>query len=315
MMENYLNPNYIYTKKVAQALHFGVPVVALESTVITHGLPRPENLVLARELESIVVEESCVPATIALLEGNIHVGLTDEELIALSNFEKVRKISRRDIGLAAARKENGGTTVAGTLFIAHYAGISVFATGGIGGVHRNSPFDISADLPELSRTPMIVVCAGAKAILDLPATVEYLETSGVPIVGYQTEEFPAFYSKESGLPVTVSVQSVEEIAEIARTQWQLGIKSAVLVVVPPPPESALPYDHVKSIVEQALEELKQRNIIGPAVTPFLLQKVAKLSGGSSLASNLALLKNNARVASQIALVLSKGRDKKALRKI
>lgn len=314
-MEKLLNPNYVFNKKVAQALHFGAPVVALESTVITHGLPRPDNLALARELESIVVEESCVPATIALLDGKIHIGLTDDELTSLSEFEKVRKISRRDIGLAAARKENGGTTVAGTLFIAHHAGISVFATGGIGGVHRNAPFDISADLPELSRTPMVVVCAGAKAILDLPATVEYLETSGVPIVGYQTEEFPAFYSKESGLPVTVSVQSVEEIADIARMQWQLGIKSAVLVVVPPPAESALPYDHVQSVVEQALEELSQRHITGPAVTPFLLQKVAELSGGSSLASNLALLKNNARVAAQIARVLSPIRGKKTLRKI
>ncbi len=314
-MEKLLNPNYVFNKKVAQALHFGAPVVALESTVITHGLPRPGNLDLAQELESIVVEESCVPAPIALLDGKIHIGLTDDELTSLSEFEKVRKISRRDIGLAAARKENGGTTVAGTLFIAHHAGISVFATGGIGGVHRNAPFDISADLPELSRTPMVVVCAGAKAILDLPATVEYLETSGVPIVGYQTEEFPAFYSKESGLPVTVSVQSVEEIADIARTQWQLGIKSVVLVVVPPPAESALPYDHVQSVVEQALEELSQRQITGPAVTPFLLQKVAELSGGSSLASNLALLKNNARVAAQIARVLSPIRGKKTLRKI
>ena len=314
-MEKLLNPNYVFNKKVAQALHFGAPVVALESTVITHGLPRPGNLDLARELESIVVEESCVPATIALLDGKIHIGLTDDELTSLSELEKVRKISRRDIGLAAARKENGGTTVAGTLFIAHHAGISVFATGGIGGVHRNAPFDISADLPELSRTPMVVVCAGAKAILDLPATVEYLETSGVPIVGYQTEEFPAFYSKESGLPVTVSVQSVEEIADIARMQWQLGIKSAVLVVVPPPAESALPYDHVQSVVEQALEELSQRHITGPAVTPFLLQKVAELSEGSSLASNLALLKNNARVAAQIARVLSPIRGKRTLRKI
>jgi len=312
-MEKSLNPNYVFTKKVAQALHFGAPIVALESTVITHGLPKPDNLTLARELESIVVEESCVPATIALLNGRIHVGLTEDELISLSEFEKVRKISRRDIGLAVARKENGGTTVAGTLFIAHHAGISVFATGGIGGVHRNAPFDISADLPELSRTPMVVVCAGAKAILDLPATVEYLETSGVPIVGYQTEEFPAFYSKESGLPVTVTAQSVEEIAEIARMQWQLGIKSAVLVVVPPPVESALPYDHVQYVVEQALEELKQRNITGPAVTPFLLQKVAELSGGLSLASNLALLKNNARVAAQIALVMSQMQEKKTLR--
>ena len=314
-MEKLLNPNYVFNKKVAQALHFGAPVVALESTVITHGLPRPGNLDLAQELESIVVEESCVPATIALLDGKIHIGLTDDELTSLSELEKVRKISRRDIGLAAARKENGGTTVAGTLFIAHHAGISVFATGGIGGVHRNAPFDISADLPELSRTPMVVVCAGAKAILDLPATVEYLETSGVPIVGYQTEEFPAFYSKESGLPVTVSVQSVEEIADIARMQWQLGIKSAVLVVVPPPAESALPYDHVQSVVEQALEELSQRHITGPAVTPFLLQKVAELSEGSSLASNLALLKNNARVAAQIARVLSPIRGKRTLRKI
>jgi len=312
-MKNSLNPNFIYSKKVAQALHFDAPVVALESTVITHGLPRPDNLNLALDLESIVYEESCVPATIAMLSGKIHVGLTDEELASLAEMDKVRKISRRDIGLAAARNENGGTTVAGTLFIASRTGISVFATGGIGGVHRNAPYDISADLPELSQTPMVVVCAGAKAILDLPATVEYLETAGVPIIGYQTDQFPAFYARESGLPVTVTVQTVEEIAEIAKTQWQLGIKSAVLVAVPPPNEYSLPFDEVQTTVNQALDELKQKNISGPAVTPFLLQRVSELSGGSSLKANLALLKNNARIAAQIARVMAQNQEKKRYR--
>jgi len=277
------------------------PVVALESTVITHGLPYPENLQLASGLETDVRNNQSTPATIAILDGKIHIGLTPTELELLANSgQGLRKISRRDFGIAIARKESGGTTVAGTLIAAHAAGIKVFATGGIGGVHRDAPFDISADLPELGRTPLVVVCAGAKSILDLPATIEYLETMGVAVVGYQTDEFPAFYSRKSGLPVNVSVQTPAEAADIARAQWKLGINSAVLVVAPPPEEQALPHEEIDHIIEQALAEAHQKNIKGYATTPFLLGRISELSGGKSMNTNLALLHNNASIAAQIA---------------
>lgn len=292
--------------EVASALKHGKPLVALESAVITHGLPRPQNLQLAQQLEEEVRTTGATPATIALLAGKIHVGLTSEQVEYLSEeTTPARKISRRDFGIAIARKENGGTTVAGTLISAHMAGIKVFATGGIGGVHRNAPFDVSADLPELGRTPLVVVCAGAKAILDLPATLETLETMGVPIVGYQTKDFPAFYSRSSGLPVNVSVDTPAEVAKIAQAHWNLGINSAILVVTPPPDEAALPAEQVEVEIQQALKEAQEKHISGAAVTPFLLGRVSELSHGTSLAANLALLRNNARLAAKIAIELSK----------
>jgi pseudouridine-5'-phosphate glycosidase len=302
-MTQHLPSCYALGNEVARALRGGLPVVALESAVITHGLPRPENLQLAQALEQEVRELGAVPATVGLLDGKIHLGLSAEELYRLANEDGARKVSRRDFSIALARQENGGTTVAATLFAAHTVGIRVFATGGIGGVHRGSPFDVSADLPELGRSPLVVVCAGAKAILDLPATLEVLETVGVSVIGYETDEFPAFYARESGLRVNTRVDSPEEVARIAREHWQLGLESALLVVQPPPAETALPLDQVEAWIQKALEEAAQQKITGAAVTPFLLERVSKLSGGASLRANLALLRNNARLAARIAAVI------------
>ena len=302
-MNTSIPPSFSLGQEVALALRQRYPVVALESAVITHGLPRPENLNLARSLEQTVREEGATPATIGLLDGKVHIGLRPELLERLANEDGARKISRRDFGIALARGENGGTTVAATLIAAKLAGIRVFATGGIGGVHRNAPFDISADLPELSRSPLIVVCAGAKSILDLPATVEYLETAGVAVLGYRTDEFPAFYSAQSGLPVNVRVDTPQEVARIARLHWEMGLESAILVVQPPPPESALPVEQIESVIHQALQEAEENGISGAQVTPFLLDRVNRLSGGASMQANLALLRNNARLAAQIATAL------------
>lgn len=295
-----------------RARSLGLPIVALESTVITHGLPMPENLSLARDMESQVRSASAVPATIAVLDGKIHIGLNEAQLEGLASSRSAIKVSSRDLGPAVALGQTGGTTVAATLAAAYPAGLRVFATGGIGGVHRlapddhGAPFDISADLELLGRVPMVVVCAGAKAILDLPATLEVLETRSVPVVGYQTNDFPAFYSSSSGLPVSTRAESPEEIARIARAHWELGSHSAVLVVQPPPQEFALPNELVENAVQRALKEAHQKNVRGQQVTPFLLGKVKELTEGSSLKANLALLLNNARLAAQIAHFLAPG---------
>jgi pseudouridine-5'-phosphate glycosidase len=307
---NNLPSAMVLSDEVAHALQKGLPVVALESAVITHGLPRPENLQLAQALEKEIRDQGATPATVGLLDGKVHVGLLPEELNRLANEDGGRKISRRDFGLALVRKEIGGTTVAGTMIAAHLAGIQVFATGGIGGVHRNTTFDISADLPELGRTPMVVVCAGAKSILDLPNTLEVLETQGVPVIGYGADEFPAFYSRESGLPVNVRVDCPDDVAEIANAQWALGLQNGLLVVQPPPAEAALPAAQINLVIEKALEEAEQKKIHGAAVTPFLLSRVSELSGGASLQTNLALLRNNARLAAKIALAFSAKKSSK-----
>ncbi|MDO9348872.1 MAG: pseudouridine-5'-phosphate glycosidase, partial [Anaerolineales bacterium] len=283
-----------------------------ESTVLTHGLPRPQNLTLAREMERVIRENGATPATIAVLDGEVRVGLTDAELERLAGLDHVRKISRRDFATAILKKESGGTTVAGTMFAAHKAGIKVFATGGIGGVHEVETFDISADLQALADTPMIVVCAGAKAILDLPATLEYLETMGVPVIGYGTDEFPAFYSVESGLPVSVRLDTPQEVADFAKAHWELGLKSAVLVCQPPPAATALPRQAVEGIIQQARQEAADRNIHGQALTPFLLQRLAELTDGASLRANLDLLLNNARLAARIACAYSTGLQQRAI---
>ena len=297
---------FILLPEVAQALALNLPLVALETTVITHGLPQPENLQLGRDMEKEVRSQSAVPATIGILGGKIHIGLNDAQFEHLaSGATQVRKISRRDFGIAIARHEDGGTTVAGTIIAAQRVGIQVMATGGIGGVHRHAPFDVSSDLPALGETPIVVVCSGAKAILDLPATLETLETMGVPVIGYQTDELPAFYSRSSGLPVTVTAASPGEIASIARAQWEMGISSAVLVVNPPPEEVALPKEDLERTISQALLEAQQKQVQGAAVTPFLLQRVSELSGGASLRVNLALLTSNARLAARIAVELSR----------
>lgn len=287
--------------EVARALQAGLPIVALESTVITHGLPKPENLKLAHDMEQQVRSHGAIPATIAVLDGLIRVGMTPQQIACLAESEPLNKISRRDFGSAVANQESGGTTVAGTLVAAHAVGIRVFATGGIGGVHRDAHFDISADLHELSRMPVIVVCAGAKSILDLPATLEVLETLGIPVVGFQTDEFPAFYARSSGLPVGVRADTPEKVIEIAKAHWDMGLGSAILVVVPPPIETALSEDEMQTAVEQALVEVRQQGIRGQQVTPFLLSRVSQLTGHASLKANLALLLNNAQVAAQIAV--------------
>ncbi len=292
------------TPDVSAAIRSNAPVVALESAVITHGLPHPQNLELARQVEEEVRSQGAVPATTAILGGQVRLGLSDSDLESLADpATPTRKISRRDYGIAVARGENGGTTVAGTLIAARAAGLRVFSTGGIGGVHRNAPFDVSADLPELARSPLIVVCSGAKSILDLHATLEKLETLGVPVFGYQTDQLPAFYSYDSGLPVTARVDSPEEVAKAAKAQWEMGLESALLVVVPPPEDVAVPYEQMEEVVQKALREAQDQGIQGAAVTPFLLDRVSRLSGGASLKANLALLRNNARVAAQIAVAL------------
>ncbi|MCE9645096.1 MAG: pseudouridine-5'-phosphate glycosidase [Chloroflexi bacterium] len=288
------------TLEISRALAMGAPVVAFESTVITHGLPQPQNLELAREMEKQVRTAGATPATIALIKGKIRVGLSDEELSGLSKAQPVLKVSHRDFATARVKKMDGGTTVAGTMFACQMAGIKVFATGGIGGVHKESSFDISTDLHALSNIPMIVVCAGAKAILDLPATLEYLETMGVPVVGYRTDEFPAFYSRESGLGVSVRLDSPEEIAEFARAHWDLGMRSAVLVTNPVPETQAVPKSEMDPIIAKASAEAVAQGIHGQKLTPFLLGRISELTGGKSLRTNLALLLNNARLAAQIA---------------
>lgn len=297
-------PHYVLSSLVAQALAGSKPVVALESTVITHGLPRPENLNLARQMEQEVLDGGATPATIAILNGKVHVGLEPDELEHLSKDDNVRKISLRDFGVAIGRGESGGTTVAATMRAAHAVGIQVFATGGIGGVHRGNPFDISADLQELSRTPVAVVCAGAKAILDLPATVEYLETMGVPVIGYQTEQFPAFYSVSSGLPVVVRANNPAEVARIACAQWETGFSTGILVTVPPPDDVALPAEEIEQVIQKALKEAEAQHISGYRTTPFLLAKVSEMSGGASMKANLALLKQNARIAAKVAVEMA-----------
>jgi pseudouridine-5'-phosphate glycosidase len=285
---------------VAAAMRELRPVVALESTVIAHGLPRPQNLQTAQRLQDVVREAGATPATIAIIDGTPSVGLSDDQIGALANSSGIRKISTRDISIAVAQGWNGATTVASTIWIAHRAGISVFATGGIGGVHRGALPDVSADLPELARTPIVVVCSGAKIVLDLPATREWLETHAVTVVGYQCDELPAFYSRKSGLSIDARVESTEDVARIYRAQRDLGIDSALLVVVPVPPKFEVPAEELQIVLTTALEDAEWKGIVGPALTPFLLSQMAERSGGSTLRANIALLENNARVAAEIA---------------
>lgn len=285
---------------VAAAIEANEPVVALESTVIAHGLPRPVNLETAQRLETIVREAGAVPATIAIIDGKLTLGLNDEQLRLLAESPDVKKISTRDIAIALAQSWTGATTVASTAWIAQRAGIKVFATGGIGGVHRGALPDISADLPELARTPIIVVCSGAKIVLDLPATREWLETHAVTVVGYQCDELPAFYSRRSGLPVDVRADSADQVAEIFRAQRTLDLSSALLVTVPVPKEFEVSNEQLETVLDEALRQAEQNNISGRELTPFLLAQMAQRSAGATLRANIALLENNARVAAEIA---------------
>jgi len=293
-----------YAIGIKEVLTSGRPVVALESTVLTHGLPRPQNLQLAHDMEQAVRDHGATPATIGLLDGKLHIGLNESELVRLANADNVYKVGPRDFATVIAKKANGGTTVAGTMHACQHANIKVFATGGIGGVHRDAPFDISADLQALATIPMIVVCAGAKAILDLPATLEYLETMSVPVVGYGTDEFPAFYSRESGLDVSVRLDSPEEIVAFAKAHWNAGLQSAVLVANPVPESEAISKSEMEPYILQATQEAHSQGIHGKAVTPFLLSRISELTGRKSMHANLALLLNNARLAAGIAKALN-----------
>jgi pseudouridine-5'-phosphate glycosidase len=287
---------------VAAALQSGRPVVALESTVIAHGLPRPRNLETARAMEAAVREEGAVPATIAIIEGRLMAGLSSEQLATFAATEGIAKVSRADLAAVVAARQTGATTVAATMLIAARAGISTFATGGIGGVHRGAElsFDISADLPEIARTRVAVVCAGAKAILDLPRTLEILETFGVPVAGYRTNKFPAFYVADSGLALQSRVDTPAEAAHLMQVHWKLRLSSGIVFCNPPPSESALHKQEVDGWIAQALQAAIAAGIRGKAVTPYLLDYLAKASQGKTLETNIALLVNNARAAAQIA---------------
>ncbi len=290
--------------EIAHAIQTNAPIVALKSTVITHGLPRPKNVQLARDMEAAIQLEGAMPVTIALINGKVRIGLTGDELARLAETKSPLKVSHRDIATAIVKKASGGTTVAGTMLIAYHAGIKVFATGGIGEVHKESAFDISTDLRALAETSMIVVCSGAKAILDLPATLEYLETMGVPVVGYRTDKFPEFYSRDGDLDVSVRLDSPQEIADFAQAHWSLGLRSAVLVTNPIPATDAIPKSELVPIIHQASKEATEKKIHGQALTPFLLQRISELTNERSLRANLALLRNNARLAAQIARALA-----------
>jgi pseudouridine-5'-phosphate glycosidase len=288
---------------VEQALDSGTPVVALESTVITHGLPRPVNLETARRMESIVEDHGAIPATVAVLDGRLRVGLEEGELDRLANAIGAVKISRRDLGPALALDLIGGTTVAATMLAAHRAGIRVFATGGIGGVHRGVRADVSADLPELARTPVAVICAGAKSILDLPRTLEWLETAGVPVIGWATEQFPAFFSRSSGLPVSSVGDDAAAIASILQAHWSLGLAGA-LVAVPVPADQAVDLERIEAAIDIAEQEADAAGVVGPDRTPFILKRLVALTDGASLQANLALLDNNAKRAAELAAALA-----------
>ncbi len=297
-------PDILLAPDVAQALRDGHPVVALESALITHGLPRPLNMDVAREMEEMVRQEGAVPATIAVLEGQPCIGLEPEQMERLAAEPSPVKISLRDLPAVVARRATGGTTVAATMHLAHRAGLRVFATGGIGGVHRGHPEDISADLPALASIPIVVVCAGAKAILDLPRTLEMLETLGVPVVGYGTDTFPAFTSPTSGLLLSLRADSPEEVAAMARARDDLGLRTAILVTVPVPEEDGIPWEEAQSEIETIVAQAEREGIHGPALTPYLLARLAQQTDGRSLRANRALLLQNARVAARITRAVS-----------
>ena len=299
-MNKYLDVN----PEVAEAIASGKPVVALESTIISHGMPYPQNVETALNVERIIRDNGAVPATIAIIGGRLKAGLTAEEIEYFGKKgQAIHKASRRDLAVLCARGEDGATTVTTTMIIAHMAGIKIFATGGIGGVHRGAEttMDISADLEELGQTPVMVVCAGAKSILDLGLTLEYLETKGVPVIGYGTEELPAFYTRQSGFGVDYRIDTTEELAKAFKVQNELGFQGGMLVANPIPEEYAMPLETINAAIDQAIAECNEKGIKGKETTPFLLARVAELTGGNSLASNIQLVYNNAKVAAQTAV--------------
>lgn len=303
MLKKYLDIN----PEVAKALEEGKPVVALESTIISHGMPYPKNVETALNVEKIIRDNGAIPATIAILQGKIKVGLTREEVEYLGQGKEVVKTSRRDIPFIVAKKLDGATTVATTMIIAKLAGIKVFATGGIGGVHRGAQqtFDISADLQELAHTNVAVVCAGAKSILDIGLTLEYLETQGVPVVGFGTDELPAFYTRKSGFGVDYRVDSAEELASAVKAKWDLGLNGGLVIANPIPEQYQMDYDTITKAINEAVEEAEEKGIKGKESTPFLLAKVKEITGGESLESNIQLVYNNAKVGAQLAVELAK----------
>ncbi|MFZ1321832.1 MAG: pseudouridine-5'-phosphate glycosidase [Ignavibacteria bacterium] len=307
---NILNPEYlILSEEVKTALEENKPIVALESTIISHGMPYPQNHETALEVENTVRDNGAVPATIAIIKGKIKAGLSEEDLEILANGnstgQEILKASRRDIPFIISQKLNAATTVAATMIFAEMAGIKIFATGGIGGVHRNAmnTFDISADLTELANTNVAVVSAGVKSILDIGLTLEYLETLGVPVIGYKTEEFPAFYTRESGFKVNYKLNSSEEIASVVQIKWELGLKGGVIIANPIPEEFSMDKKLIDNAIEVALEKANDNNIIGKDVTPFLLSEIKKITGGKSLESNINLVLNNAGLAAEIAVCM------------
>ncbi len=301
-LEKYL----VISEEVKRALDENRPVVALESTIISHGMPYPENVEFAKNVEKLIRERGVTPATIAIMEGKLKVGINDDDLEILAHTENVAKVSRRDIGYVVSQKKLGATTVATTMMIANLAGIKVFATGGIGGVHRGAQqtFDISADLEELARTNVAVVCAGAKSILDIGLTLEYLETAGVPVVGYRTEKFPAFYCTDSGYNVDYKIDSAEEIAEMLKAKWEIGINGGAVIGNPVPEEFALNKEYMNEIISNALRQADEKGIKGKNITPFLLDTIKNMTGGESLKTNVELAMNNAKLACDIAIKMN-----------
>jgi len=303
-----MNTSLLLSDEVSAAILAGSPVVALESTLITHGFPYPANVETALAMEAAIREEGAIPATIAVIGGQVKVGLSQDEIEMLAGLgqDSVRKCSRRDLPIVVGLRQHGATTVAGTMIVAHMAGIKVFATGGIGGVHRGHPEDISADLIELGRTPITVVCAGAKSILDLPLTLEVLETQGVPVLGYESDTLPAFYSRSSGLPVDQRVDTPQQVAAIVAARDRLGLAHGTLVAVPVPEADALPVEEAEAAIAEATRQADAAGIHGKAVTPFVLAKVLELTGGRSQTANIAALVNNARVGARIAQAMAQG---------
>jgi pseudouridylate synthase len=296
------NASLVLTDEVAQALRDGAPVVALESTIISHGMPYPQNVAMATEVEQIIREGGAVPATIAVLAGRPRVGLTPEDLELLATDPNVAKVSLRDLPYVIARGEHGATTVAATMRLASLAGIGTFVTGGLGGVHRGAQqsFDISADLTELAQTDVAVISAGVKSILDIGLTLETMETLGVPVIAYGADEFPAFYSRHSGFAAPMRADSPAELAKIMRTKWDLGIRGGLDIANPIPEADEIPADHINTIIEQALRDMDAKGIKGKEATPYLLGRIVEITGGESLRANIALVKNNARLGAAIA---------------
>jgi len=298
---------YLHIKpEVQEALNLGKPILALESTIISHGMPYPENIRTANQVEQVVRDNSAVPATIAIINGNLKVGLSDEELEFLAQSKDVHKVSRRDIPYVISQQLHGATTVAATMIIAEMVGIKVFVTGGVGGVHRGASetFDISADLQELTKTNVAVVCAGPKAILNIGLTLEYLETQGVPVIGFDTDEMPAFYTQTSECKVDCCMDSERKVAELLKTKWELGLQGGVMIANPIPEEFEMDKGMIDNAIDSALKIARQKNIAGKEITPFLLNSIKEFTGGESLTTNIELVKNNAKVGSRIACELA-----------